>query len=104
MLPVRTVLHPTDFSERSDCAFQLACSLARAHGARLIVLHVLKRSVLTSSGVMMAPPPAEQRQSLQEQLHRIKPPAPPSLSSTCSRRATRPRPLLCRSPGNAPAT
>jgi nucleotide-binding universal stress UspA family protein len=41
MFEIRTVLHPTDFSERSARAFQLACSLARDHRARLIVLHVI---------------------------------------------------------------
>src|SRR6266511_3532827 len=41
MLPVHTILHPTDFSEQSDNAFRLACALARDHGARLILLHVV---------------------------------------------------------------
>ncbi len=41
MLPIQTILHPTDFSERSGHAFQLACSLARDRGARLIVLHAM---------------------------------------------------------------
>jgi nucleotide-binding universal stress UspA family protein len=41
MPPIQTILHPTDFSERSGYAFQLACSLARDRGARLIVLHVM---------------------------------------------------------------
>jgi nucleotide-binding universal stress UspA family protein len=40
MLPVRTILHPTDFSKHADCALQIAGELARAHDARLIVLHV----------------------------------------------------------------
>ncbi len=40
MLPLKTVLHPTDFSEPCRAAFELACSIAREHGARLIVLHV----------------------------------------------------------------
>jgi nucleotide-binding universal stress UspA family protein len=40
MLPVRTILHPTDFSEHSRFAFRLACALARDYGARLVVLHV----------------------------------------------------------------
>lgn len=40
MLAIQTILCPTDFSEASKCAFRLACSLARDHGARLIVLHV----------------------------------------------------------------
>ena len=40
MLEIRTILHPTDFSDCSRLAFQLAATLAREHGARLIVLHV----------------------------------------------------------------
>lgn len=40
MLPFRAILHPTDFSPSSDYAQHLAWSLARDHGARLIVLHV----------------------------------------------------------------
>jgi nucleotide-binding universal stress UspA family protein len=40
MLHFRTILHPTDFSPAAEEAFQLAGSLARDHGARLVVLHV----------------------------------------------------------------
>ena len=40
MLPIRTILHPTDFSERSHYALHLAAALARDHGARLLLLHV----------------------------------------------------------------
>jgi universal stress protein A len=40
MLPVRTILFPTDFSRASGAAFDLACAVARDYGARLIVLHV----------------------------------------------------------------
>jgi len=39
-LSIQTILHPTDFSDNSRLAFQTACSLARDHGARLIVFHV----------------------------------------------------------------
>jgi nucleotide-binding universal stress UspA family protein len=45
MVTIRTILHPTDFSERSGYAFELACSLARDLGARLIVLHVVHTSL-----------------------------------------------------------
>jgi universal stress protein A len=41
MLRISTILHPTDFSDSSAHALALACSLAREHGARLIVLHVV---------------------------------------------------------------
>src|SRR5687767_9087464 len=37
-VPARTVLHPTDDSDASRCAFQLACPLTS--GGRVTVLHV----------------------------------------------------------------
>jgi nucleotide-binding universal stress UspA family protein len=40
MLPIRTILVPTDFSERAEDAFAVACSLARDYGARLVVAYV----------------------------------------------------------------
>jgi nucleotide-binding universal stress UspA family protein len=40
MLPTHTILYPTDLCESSPRVFELACALARDHGARLIVLHV----------------------------------------------------------------
>lgn len=41
MMQMRTILYTTDFSDSAETAFPLAYSLARDHGARLIVLHVL---------------------------------------------------------------
>ena len=35
------ILHPTDFSEDSDQAFQLACNMARDQFASLVVVHAL---------------------------------------------------------------
>ena len=35
------ILHPTDFSEESNQAFELACSMARDQFASLVVVHVL---------------------------------------------------------------
>ena len=40
MFEIRTILHPTDFSEACAYALHLASALARGQGARLIVLHV----------------------------------------------------------------
>ncbi|HZZ77589.1 MAG TPA: universal stress protein [Gemmataceae bacterium] len=40
MLPVHTILFPTDFSENARQVFPLACSLGRDSGARVVVLHV----------------------------------------------------------------
>ncbi len=41
MLPIQTILFPTDFSETAEQAFPLACSLARDCNARVVVLYVL---------------------------------------------------------------
>ena len=48
MIPIRTILHPTDFSGHAEHAFHLACCLARDQGARLIVLHVGQQSPTSS--------------------------------------------------------
>ncbi len=46
MLPIRTILYPTDFSPHSDLACQFAGALARDYGARLIVAHVFHEPVV----------------------------------------------------------
>lgn len=45
MLPFKTILHPTDFSEASEHAFQMARGLARDYAARLILMHVVEPPV-----------------------------------------------------------
>jgi nucleotide-binding universal stress UspA family protein len=45
MTPIRTILHPTDFSVYSQWAFRLAVAIARDEGAGLVVLHVVPDSV-----------------------------------------------------------
>ena len=40
MFQIRKILHPTDFSEQSQAAFDVACALARDHAAELITVHV----------------------------------------------------------------
>src|SRR5437867_11838424 len=40
MMPIHTILHPTDFSDSARHAFRIAATLAREQGARLVVLHV----------------------------------------------------------------
>lgn len=44
MIAFDVVLYPTDFSPESQQAFQLACTIARDHFARLVVVHVLPHS------------------------------------------------------------
>jgi nucleotide-binding universal stress UspA family protein len=78
MLPLRTILHPTDFSEHASFAFRLACSVARDHGARLIVLHVLQPPLATLGGYPAVPPLPEGlgEQDVERQLRAMKPPRP----------------------------
>jgi nucleotide-binding universal stress UspA family protein len=44
-MSIKTILHPTDFSEHSLAALKTACSLARGWGARLIMLHVIPNAL-----------------------------------------------------------
>jgi nucleotide-binding universal stress UspA family protein len=73
VLAIQTVLHPTDFSERSQYGFQLACSLARDYGARLIVLHVAEPPMaIAGEGVLMLPPTVD-LEPLRERLQQLRP-------------------------------
>jgi nucleotide-binding universal stress UspA family protein len=40
------ILHPTDFSEQAQYAFAAACSLARDHHSRVVVMYVRAPSVV----------------------------------------------------------
>ncbi len=53
---LRTIPHPTDFSRHSYWALRLASSLAREHGVRLTVLHIVEPRGIGSLG-MATPPP-----------------------------------------------
>jgi nucleotide-binding universal stress UspA family protein len=77
MTRIETILHPTDFSKNSEHAFQLACSLARDHGARLILLHVQETLIPVATEVGPAPLDlAEERKGLQERLKALRPEDP----------------------------
>jgi nucleotide-binding universal stress UspA family protein len=71
MPAIRTILHPTDFSEHSDYAFGLACALARDYGARLLVLHVATRPVVVPIEGVIAPEPELYQEEFTEALHKF---------------------------------
>ena len=76
MLTIETILHPTDFSDSSDYAFRLAHSLARDHGSRLIVLHVvatLGPELVTYGEAATELEPESYRQKLWADLRKIQP-------------------------------
>lgn len=54
-VPIQTILHPTDLSDRCAEAFRVACSLAKDHAARVIVVHV-PEPVTAPVGMAPSPP------------------------------------------------
>jgi nucleotide-binding universal stress UspA family protein len=72
MLPIRTILHPTDFSVHSQYAWEMACALARDYGARLLLVHVeAPAPVFPELGAI--PPVPVDRRALEAELAEIKP-------------------------------
>jgi nucleotide-binding universal stress UspA family protein len=69
---IRMILHPTDFSESARYAFELACMLARAPGARVIALHVAVPPVVMydESGERL-PVVEDYRQAAREELSQL---------------------------------
>ena len=76
MLAIHTILHPTDFSERSAAAFRVACALARDYNARLFVLHADYLPVALYGDVVAPPRPDDYEERLREQLHLLRPADP----------------------------
>jgi nucleotide-binding universal stress UspA family protein len=72
VLPIHTILHPTDFSPAADLALQLAGSLAKDYGARLVILHVGRPPLSHLGGTTALPPMPEEwgREELERQLRR----------------------------------
>lgn len=72
MEPIRLILHPTDLSEEARPAFRMACSLARDHGARLVVVHVVPPPYPLVGEMVAIPPLAEdeeERVRMRERLY-----------------------------------
>jgi nucleotide-binding universal stress UspA family protein len=73
MLPIQTILHPTDFSEHSEAAFRLASEFARDYRAHLVVLHVLSKQTLAYGEILSAPEEDQYRVNALDALHKIQP-------------------------------
>jgi len=74
-MQLRKILHPTDLSENSRAAFDIACSLARDYKAELFVVHVNKPPhVFAPDGIAMGVP-AEDPLELRTQLAQVRPAA-----------------------------
>jgi nucleotide-binding universal stress UspA family protein len=73
MLQIKTIVHPTDFSECSDYAFQVACALARDYGARLIVMHTVQPPIVAYGNGVVTAPPRTRPEQLQQKLTQRQP-------------------------------
>jgi nucleotide-binding universal stress UspA family protein len=71
MLPVATILHPTDFSEHSEFAFRLACALARDYNARLVLLHVALPPIMVYGEGAVALEPGAELEEAKTKLHEL---------------------------------
>jgi nucleotide-binding universal stress UspA family protein len=71
MLPIRTILHPTDFSGPSADALAVAAALARDHGGRLILLHVMGPPAFVDGAGLIPLDPAMYRDELRDKLDQV---------------------------------
>jgi nucleotide-binding universal stress UspA family protein len=74
MTPLKMILLPTDFSECSNAALPLARSLARDHGAKLVLLHVAPIEVVPDGAYIVPMNPEVYRQALEELRTRVEGP------------------------------
>jgi nucleotide-binding universal stress UspA family protein/uncharacterized protein (DUF2267 family) len=61
MLPIRTILHPTDFSDCSRHAGEFAVNLAKDYRARLVLVHVVEPPIYSSEVALALPDPTSLR-------------------------------------------
>lgn len=77
MLIMRKILHPTDFSPRSEYARGLAAFLARDQGTELLLLHVVEPpQAIGQVGRLVPPVPEGTKERAWEQLLQVWPAEP----------------------------
>lgn len=79
----RTILFPTDFSHTGDAALEMAATLARERGAKLLIVHVEEPPAAYGAGEMYYGMPDPVTDDLRKMLDQVVPPAP---DIACERR------------------
>src|SRR5262249_28368984 len=74
MEPIRCILVPTDFSDRAAAALPTARSLARDHGAGLVLLHVAPIEVVPDAAFVVPLDPESSRGPLEDLRRRLEGP------------------------------
>ena len=71
---IRKILVPTDFSAPADEAFRVACKLAGAVGAKVLLFHVARPpAVISEGGKFLANPKSADKSDLWDRFHPIQP-------------------------------
>ena len=73
MLMFRRILHPTDYSDLSRPAFEMACSLARDFGAELVICHVSPPPVAAVANGIVVDIPTGEAEQMRARLEKVKP-------------------------------
>jgi len=74
MLAIKSILFPTDFSERAEYGFHLACALARDYGARMLIAHVnMPPAVLYGEMGALPLEPADMEEAVRDKLLEVRP-------------------------------
>lgn len=72
MFKLNTILFPTDFSKPAECAFPLACSMARDHGAKVVILHVIPPMFVDGELMASVPlPPVDYKAEMWEAFRKL---------------------------------
>jgi nucleotide-binding universal stress UspA family protein len=77
MLPIKTILHPTDFSDTSEQALRIAEGLARDYGARLILMHAVEPMIFTNEIAMDVSATQRYREDARERISGLLEPGSP---------------------------
>ena len=72
----RKILFPTDFSHTGDSALELATTLARERGAKLLIVHVEEPPAAYGAGEMYYGMPDPVTDDLRKMLEQVGPPDP----------------------------
>ena len=72
----RKILFPTDFSHTGDSALELATTLARERGAKLLIVHVEEPPAAYGAGEMYYGMPDPVTEDLRKMLEQVGPPDP----------------------------
>jgi nucleotide-binding universal stress UspA family protein len=71
-----TILVPVDFSEYQETVLDLATSLARACGAKLVIVYVADPARTYGESTVYSGIADPQREVMEKMLHEVRPPSP----------------------------